>query len=129
MGYYCCGIYDERPESCRRYPEPGSYVPPTCTFYFADGQRKGACSPECNASCCMLPRAGGEPGGAAMPEIAGGLPCQHLIYVGQHPAVSGIRETDTEPGGDRGEDQPVTDPVELVLAEKRRREGGGSGPL
>lgn len=42
-----------------------------------------------------------------MPEIAGGLPCKHLKYVERHPAhegqVSGIRETDTEPGGDRKE--------------------------
>lgn len=123
MGYLVCGIYNERPEMCRRYPESGSYVPDGCAFYFADGERKGACDPDCQASCCSLPRHQGEPTGPAMPEIAGGLPCKHLVYVDVHPALSGDGQADTVPVEDRGDDQPELDPVELALAEIDRRKG------
>lgn len=136
MGYLICGIYNERPEMCKRYPESGSYIPDGCSYYWADGQRKGECDPDCQASCCQLPRHQGEPTGPGMPEIAGGLPCKHLIYSETHPALSGDREADTVSGGDREEDRPELDPVELALAEINSRKGdrsrlealgGGSG--
>lgn len=129
MGNYVCGIYDQRPEMCRKYPESGSYVPNTCSFYFAEGERKGECSPECNASCCFLPRVGGEPGGAPLPEIAGGEPCKHITYVDVHPsrAVPGERPPDSLPPGGGEGDRPVLDALELVLAAKRRSEGDSSG--
>jgi len=63
-----------------------------------------------------------------MPEIAGGEPCRHIIYVEQHPAMSSIRETDTAAGGDREGHRPIDDAIELVLAAKRGGEGGGAGP-
>jgi hypothetical protein len=85
MSYLVCGIYDRRPAMCRKYPEPTSWMPDSCGFYFADGERKGCCYLECQAACCMEPRVGGEPGGAPMPEIAGGLPCKHLISVDEPP--------------------------------------------
>lgn len=129
MGNYCCGIYDQRPEMCKRYPEPGSYVPDVCTFYFSDGERKGSCDPNCNSSCCFLPRVGGEPGASPMPEIAGGEPCKHISYVSRHPAlgdVPGERPTDPISGADREGDRPSSDAIELVLAAKRGSEGSGS---
>lgn len=79
---YICAIYEERPKECREYPRLDDYLPRSCTYFFAgDGTRRGGCSEECEAACCMLPRVGGEPGGAAMPEVAGGEPCRHLEYV------------------------------------------------
>ena len=123
MGYMICEIYDKRPEMCKRYPEPGSYMLDQCSFYFADNERKGACDPNCQASCCTLPRHQGEPTGPAMPEIAGGLPCKHLVYSETHPALSGIGKADTVPEGDRGGDREGPDPVELALAEIDRRKG------
>jgi hypothetical protein len=102
MGYMICGIYERRPEVCKRYPEPGSYQPPTCTYYFTAEGRQGSCSPECNSSCCMLPREGGEPGGGAMPEIAGGRSCRYLEYVAEHPAHKAKPEPKPEPVPDRG---------------------------
>lgn len=126
MGYYICGIYERRPEMCRRYPELGSYQPESCTYYFADGKRKGFCDPECGAACCFLPRQGGEPGAPALPEIAGGEPCKYIIYVEQHPAMSGDGGGDTEPREDRGGDREESDPVESVLAEMGVRKGGRS---
>lgn len=77
--YLICEIYDRRPKACRDYPQSGSWQPEGCSYYFEHGERKGTCSPECQASCCAQPRVGGEPGGAAMPEISGGLPCKHLM--------------------------------------------------
>lgn len=75
-----CGIYEERPRVCEEYPQPGHYRPPSCTFYFDElGQRFGECAEECMAACCRIPREGGEPGGAALPEVAGGQPCKHLV--------------------------------------------------
>lgn len=107
MGYLICGIYDSRPQICKDYPRQGDWVPQSCAYHFEGGQKKGECDPECQASCCTQPRLDGEPGGAPMPEIAGGLPCRHLIYVERHPAhsrqVSGIGETDTEHKRDREE--------------------------
>lgn len=126
MGYLICGIYKNRPEACKRYPEPGSYILEQCSYYFADGKRKGECDPECQASCCSLPRHQGEPTSPGLPEIAGGLPCKHLVYSETHPAVSGIGETDTASGGDGEEDRAGTDPIERVLAEIGRRKGDRS---
>lgn len=126
MGYMICGIYDKRPEACKRFPERGSYVPDQCSFYFADNERKGNCDPNCQASCCMLPRHKGEPTGPAMPEIAGGVPCKHLVYSETHPAMPGDRQADTSSGEDRGGDREELDPVELALAEISRRKGDSS---
>ena len=79
---YICSIYETRPDLCVNYPtEDSEIIPDTCTFYFADGQRKGQCSVECNAACCRWPREGGEPLGHALPEEAGGLPCKYLEWV------------------------------------------------
>ena len=127
MGYLICGIYENRPEMCKRYPESGSYIPEQCTFYFADGERKGSCDPECQASCCMLPRHQGEPTAPAMPEIAGGLPCKHIVYSETHPTLPGDGKADSVSEGDRAEDRRVPDPVESVLAEISRGKGGGEG--
>jgi hypothetical protein len=122
MGFLICGIYDERPEVCKKYPQPGSYVPEGCGYWFdAEGKRGGECDPACQASCCQLPRAGGEPGGAPLPEIAGGEPCKHLVYVERHPALPSDGETDTESTGDRKGDRQEPNPVELALAEINRR--------
>lgn len=123
MGYMICGIYEDRPEECKRYPEPGSYMLKQCSFYFADNERKGACDPECQAGCCMLPRHQGEPTGPAVPEIAGGLPCKHLVYAKAHPALSTDRKADTAAGKDRRDDSEELDPVELALAEIDRYKG------
>lgn len=128
MGYLICEIYKDRPEMCKRYPESGSYILEQCSFYFADGKRKGHCDPECQASCCALPRHQGEPTSPALPEIAGGLPCKHLIYSETHPALSGDGKEDTGAGGDGGEDKTGSDPVERVLAEIGRRKGDRSRP-
>lgn len=99
MGYWVCEIYEQRPKACRDYPQPGHWVPESCAYYFENGERKGDCDPECQSSCCMQPRVDGEPGGAAMPEIAGGMPCKHLVYVDRHPRsrkVPGHGEENTE---------------------------------
>ena len=77
-----CAIYDERPRECQEYPQPGHYRPNACTFWFDDdGGRHGECASECAGTCCAIPREGGEPGGAAMPALAGGEPCKHLTFV------------------------------------------------
>lgn len=79
---YICSIYKDRPGMCRDYPRLSDYLPKSCTYFFAgDGTRRGNCSAECEAACCRLPRVEGEPGGAAMPEVAGGIPCKYLEYV------------------------------------------------
>ena len=74
----CC-IYDTRPNVCRDYPKLEHYRPDVCTYYFIDGERLGSCNCDTGA-CCQIPRQSGEPGGAPMPEIAGGKPCRHLIW-------------------------------------------------
>ena len=129
MGHYACGIYEQRPEMCRRYPEWGSYIPSSCSFYFAGGERQGRCDPECDAACCFLPRQGGEPGGVPLPEIAGGEPCKHITYVDSPGAgeVPGVGEAGAGVVGDREGNRPVSDAVELVLAAKRSGEGNSSG--
>lgn len=126
MGYLICGIYEDRPEMCKRYPESGSYIPEQCAFHFADGKRKGSCDPDCQASCCMLPRHQGEPTAPGMPEIAGGLPCKHLEYVDTHPALSSDGKKDTPVEGDGESDRKEPDPLELVLAEINRHKGDRS---
>ena len=75
-----CGIYETRPEVCRVYPKVDHYIPSECTYTFAGPERGGDCS--CNVgACCSTPREGGEPGGTPMPNVAGGEPCRHLIWV------------------------------------------------
>lgn len=106
MGYWICEIYERRPKACREYPQSGHWMPESCGYYFENGERKGDCAPECQSTCCMQPRVDGEPGGAALPEIAGGMPCKHLTYVDRHPrssrSVPGHGEEDTKRGGDTG---------------------------
>jgi hypothetical protein len=75
-----CAIYDRRPGICKRYPEMDHYIPPECTYYFQGSERKGDCSCDIGA-CCAIPRMAGMPGGAPMPAIAGGRPCEHLVWV------------------------------------------------
>jgi len=84
MSYLVCGIYDKRPEVCRQYPNRYSYMPDSCGYFFSD-KREGCCYLECQAACCMEPREGGEPGGAPLPDIAGGEPCKYLISVDEPP--------------------------------------------
>jgi len=79
MAYLICDIWDKRPQVCKDYPTRNSYTPESCGYYFNAEGRKGSCYMDCQASCCSLPRQGGEPGGAPLPEIAGGEPCKHLV--------------------------------------------------
>jgi hypothetical protein len=90
MSYLICGIHDTRPDVCRNYPRHDSYMPESCGYRFTGGKRKGGCYMECQAECCMLPRQDGEPGGAPMPEIAGGIPCKHLIDVDDPPEDAAV---------------------------------------
>jgi hypothetical protein len=78
---WICGIYDSRPEACKVYPKADQYQPESCGFYFlGDGKRRGRCEEACDAACCKLPRENGEPGGAALPVEAGGMPCRYLVW-------------------------------------------------
>ena len=79
MGYLICDIWDDRPKVCRVYPTRSSYMPDSCGYYFTAEGRKGSCYMECQGACCALPRQNGEPGGAPLPELAGGEPCKHLV--------------------------------------------------
>lgn len=75
-----CGIYEDRPEMCRDYPRIDHWMPSECGFHFAGTERGGAC--DCGiAACCMAARQNGEPGGAPIPETAGGLSCKHVVWV------------------------------------------------
>ena len=75
-----CGIYSTRPEICKVYPKVDQYTPPACTYYFKGEEREGNCG--CNTgACCATPRQNGEPGGAPMLDVSGGLPCKHLEWV------------------------------------------------
>ena len=85
MSYKVCSIYDRRPAVCKRFPEYDSFLPESCGYRFSGHERKGECYLECQASCCSEPREGGEPGGAPMPEIAGGEPCKYLEVVDEPP--------------------------------------------
>lgn len=58
-----------------------------------------------------------------MPEIAGGLPCRHLVYSESHPAMPSERKEDTVSKEDRDGDQQESSPLELALAEIDRRKG------
>jgi hypothetical protein len=73
-----CSIYEQRPDMCKKYPLIDSWVPPECTFYFAGEERKGKCACDVGA-CCAEPREKGEPIGAPLPAIAGGVPCKYLV--------------------------------------------------
>lgn len=92
MSYLVCGIHERKPIVCKKYPESTSYRPDSCGYFFADGERKGDCYLDCQASCCMLPREGGEPGGVPLPEIAGGVSCKHLISVDKAPEGCSIEK-------------------------------------
>lgn len=77
-----CQVYETRPEVCKVYPTVGHYMPPVCTYTFPGGgleERQGECTCD-EGACCVVPREGGEPGGAPMPEVAGGQPCKHLSW-------------------------------------------------
>jgi hypothetical protein len=73
-----CSIYQDRPKLCQDYPTASHWVPRECTYSFIDGERFGDCSCDVGA-CCATPRENGQPGGAVIPEIAGGKPCQYLV--------------------------------------------------
>lgn len=122
MSFLVCGIYEERPDVCKKYPERGSYQPQGCTYYFTEQGRQGDCDPYCQAACCMLPRADGLPGGAPLPEIAGGRPCKYLITAEQHPIITGDRTdngtADTRLAGNPEEDREGLNPVERILADR-----------
>ena len=78
---WICSIYKDRPKQCREYPLATSFIPESCGFSFlGNGERRGRCEPECEATCCRLPRMDGEPTGAALPEAAGGKPCKYLVW-------------------------------------------------
>ena len=85
MSYLVCGIYEKRPATCKRYPQEDHYIFDACGYRFSGGERRGDCYLDCQATCCMEPRAGGEPGGASLPEIAGGESCKYLISVEKAP--------------------------------------------
>jgi len=77
-----CGIYEERPDVCRKYPQVDHWMPDVCTYTFpggGTGEREGECACDVGA-CCATPREGGEPGGAPIPEHAGGTPCKHMVW-------------------------------------------------
>lgn len=74
-----CSIYENRPKVCREYPKVDHYLPPECTFTFVGSDREGECACDIGA-CCSVPREKGEPGGAPMPNIAGGEPCKYLVW-------------------------------------------------
>jgi hypothetical protein len=92
-----CSIYDTRPEVCRVYPKLEHYRPDSCTYYFIDGERLGSCSCDMGA-CCAIPRQDGKPGGAPLPEIAGGKPCHNLVWteVAVKEASASGRSTDRQ---------------------------------
>ena len=78
-----CGIYENRPEFCKRYPVVTSFMPEGCTFYFIGDERHGECDPtSCQENCCCAyPREGGEPLGLSMDPFVGGKPCKHLVWI------------------------------------------------
>jgi len=73
-----CAIYDQRPPECQSYPLIDSYLPEQCTYYFVGNERRGECACD-EGACCAIPRDGGEPTASHLPDIAGGLPCKHLV--------------------------------------------------
>lgn len=74
-----CAIYENRPKVCIDYPTVSHYQPPECTYHFVGAERQGECACDVGA-CCAIPREHGEPGGAPLPEEAGGEPCKHLVW-------------------------------------------------
>jgi hypothetical protein len=77
-----CGIYEDRPEVCKKYPTVSHYQPSECTYHFMGSERRGECA--CGESaCCSIPRENGEPGGAPLPAEAGGEPCKHIVEVSE----------------------------------------------
>ena len=75
-----CSLHGpNKPAMCVEYPKVDQYTPPECTYTFNGPERRGKCG--CGvAACCSIPRAGGEPGGALMPAIAGGLACKYITW-------------------------------------------------
>ena len=94
MSYLVCSIWEKRPQVCRDYPKYDSYIPESCGYHFRGSEKMGCCYLECQAACCMLPRQGGEPGGAPLPEIAGGEPCKHLIDVDEPPEGAVVEKSE-----------------------------------
>ena len=82
-----CGIYEDRPQNCRDYPQASDFRPPGCTYSFDLGVRAGSCQPTvCGENlCCGYPREGGEPAGLTShphaPGKAAGTACKHLVWV------------------------------------------------
>ena len=96
---WICSIYENRPELCKRYPEPGSLLMKSCGYFFpGDGTRQGKCEAACEAACCRMPRLDGIPDNPALPEAAGGLPCKYLVYTEEEIPIGedSIEEFDTE---------------------------------
>ena len=77
-----CGAYGARPKVCQDYPTISDFIPPGCTFYFHNGERRGSCDPtSCGENnCCSYPRKNGNPEGKHLDHIDGGLPCKHLKW-------------------------------------------------
>ena len=77
-----CGNYDSRPEYCKNYPQIGDFLPTSCTYHFVGEERRGECHPETcqDDNCCAYPREAGEPVAKSLDELAGGLPCKHLVW-------------------------------------------------
>jgi hypothetical protein len=73
-----CSIYEHKPVQCTEYPKIDQYMPEECTYYFVGNERRGECNCGVGA-CCAISRDRGEPTGSYLPEIAGGLPCKHLV--------------------------------------------------
>jgi hypothetical protein len=74
-----CEVWEDRPQVCRDYRKIDHYRPKEGTYAFIGNDRIGRC--ECGiGACCAIPREGGKPGGAPLPEEAGGYPCQCLVW-------------------------------------------------
>lgn len=90
-----CGIYDQRPQNCRDYPKIDQYMPEECTYVFVGQERRGECACGIGA-CCNVPRRDGEPGETALPTIAGGRPCKHLVWKEVDDPVEKVASTPVE---------------------------------
>ncbi len=87
-----CSIYENRPDVCKSYPQIYHYIPEECTFWFAGSDRQGNCNCDVGA-CCNMPREGGLPGGAPLPEEAGGEPCKYLAWEDMEDKEAGVIAT------------------------------------
>jgi hypothetical protein len=77
-----CGIYENRPTSCKTYPQITDTLPSACTYYFLGDRRMGSCQPEVcqEQNCCSYPRENGEPEAKHLDFFLGGEPCKHLVW-------------------------------------------------